>query len=347
MKSITSKSAIGLAISIFVSCAAAPLAQAEALDAYATIYINDQDTNTSTAWFNYVTPIFNAFNNQYLGGAGQYKNVTGTNAATLGTTGDYEMLLPGYQKREGVYKLTGKDSKGNLQDLVFKNKDEAENFCNELMKTARSVYQAPSDGPIHGMWSPSVTGGPIAVGYWIDYNKGHAPAQKHVFCPNPSGWVPSDEVDDESSKNGILKSELVEGSGLEYHLTCVDPRKKEVIFRPRTVGAGDGPVEWFWEGEREGYSLNTNVTTVFEFNQDIGAKFCDENISGIETSDIKDDKYEVTCVDPKKKTGSFPAKINPNVMAEWQQLLRESYSTYSGNLPLRVLDFYVGTKYCE
>jgi hypothetical protein len=215
----------------------------------------------------------------------------------------YPLALRGRYKRFGVYQ----PQKVGDKDLILENKSKAEEFCTDLTKLIKVWYghsDAADDNPINTLFSNDNRWRAIAVEYSIAYDQGSAPATKYIFCKNYDGWVPdahaSNAADEaENIYTGIADGKMPDGPGYVYQLTCVDTRKKEVTFHMKNDGY------WYWDGEPDRRYGEGGYGSVWDMNQSVGVQFCDNNIEGIKSSEIKDGVYHVTCNDPKLYTWSF------------------------------------------
>jgi hypothetical protein len=308
MKSTTLKQALSLCLSISATFFVASNAHANFEDSYLYLHDGIYDDTLPSAWKGYDTEsqakealkaISDAaegikktvgyaayLNNCIFGLCKPYFN-SGNGKWFFNTI---SLSLPGYQKRDYVFKLQKSANgvwNGPRTDLVFDSYKDADQFCKDLTTIAGTLYGRKSGSQIgvrHGFIKRS-----IAVAYWIAYDTGSQEekdttgkgtgtstrAQKNVICTNPWDWIPNPRWADENELTGIQKSDLrnTEDGHRYYDVACMDKKgyPATTFWHYGLVGKNH---RWTNGVKYIETSFSPDSATLHQLNVQIGAKYC-------------------------------------------------------------------------
>ncbi|MCD6026862.1 MAG: hypothetical protein K0R08_1381 [Solimicrobium sp.] len=232
------KSLLNLVFVIITSHLVAPVVYAGAA------YLRVQDTDGKTPFSSYINSgsiIFNELNKNSLGGAAYSNLGIGIPPYLNDNYKTYYIVMPGYEKRFGVFKLqksTNGEKDGPKEDLVFKTKKEANDFCTELSRAAGDFEYSKLDKEGTAFVSDYVGGlqQVIAVAYSVPYQGDLTPSKKHVFCSNHwkvanNYWnKPDPNYFDENEITGVKASGFINGNKNKYQVVCMNDQMPETSF---------------------------------------------------------------------------------------------------------------------
>ncbi|MCD6025894.1 MAG: hypothetical protein K0R08_413 [Solimicrobium sp.] len=262
-------------------------------------YLRAQDAAGNQSYSSYIGSGFETFktlNEKYLGGAAYRTLGTAIPPYVNDVYKTFYIVVPGYQKRFGVFKLQRSmngEKNGPREDLVFKTKMEANEFCTSLSKAAGDF----NDHKIENGFTfvSDYYGGVkqvIAVAYLPAYEKGDlTPAKKHVFCKNEwkvsnEYWQnPDSQYFDENEITGVRASGFVDGNRGIYKVACMNA-KPEATFQSHSgwvnEAAGKKRYVTKWTNNVDSYEAADTALddrpTLEQLDADVGTPYCSKPV---------------------------------------------------------------------